>query len=180
MITYRVYKRVQLNRRYVSIILLLSDGIEYRSSEDRISSDIDDQDHIAQYDQRYLQMLWEKAKPITEDKNIEIVSALHRESLSKGAMTSKTLWPVIEAFNDPLEQLAKARQLTLDSAYTSYRSVFDALPLEVKTLMNQYTNAHTLRSFSFVEPGTLNDSYKVQFNSAIRDFLVYVTLRALT
>lgn len=115
------------------------------------------------------------ANILTPEQEAEIA----RKALSDGATFSKLAIPLIKTFNDALEVLFFNGTIGLANAYTSWRTIFDALPMDTKMRIIGYNNAFNDATYSLaVEPDPLTDDYRVWFNRTIRDFLEYITDRS--
>lgn len=108
-----------------------------------------------------------------------------KQALSDGAVTSKSSWALIKAFNDALESVFESfgsitTQEYFDLGYTSWRTLYDNLPLEMQGRIQGFNTLFQNPSdnFSFTEPQSVNNGYKTEFMNRIRDFLEYITDRA--
>lgn len=120
------------------------------------------------------EMLFNSGIALDEDAE----NTFAKQKLSEGAKTSKRSWKTIKEFNDALEKRLNNKTLNLQTAYSEWRLIYESLNPNIKNQITGYTSAFTA-SFDFTEPIPITDGYRKEFNQHIRNYLIYITNRAL-
>lgn len=114
---------------------------------------------------------------VTDEQIFDAQAELALKEFSQSRKNFERVIPIVLTLDTEFHKLRATNQATIGNVYTTWRTIFLALSPAQRKLMIDFIVPFNA-NLPLKEPDPLTDDYRARFNSAIRDFCLYVALRS--